>query len=110
MILSSGVYDLTKYTKKYVEQIITKNISSKTISPIYDNEEIKIPILLTYAELEEQIYIDQSKEFYSKIKDNNNRNMVYTFKEVDHYHEPNAMNKKNVSWDKTFSKWLQKLA
>ena len=110
MILSSGVYDLTKYTKKYVDQINSKKFSSKSISPIYDNEEIKTPVLLTYTELEEQIYIDQSKDFYSKIKDNNNRNTIYAFKKVDHYHEPNAMNKKNVSWDKTFSDWLQKLA
>ena len=110
LILSSGVYDLTKYTKKYVDQITSKNIPSKSISPIYDNEEIKTPILLTYTELEEQIYIDQSKDFYSKIKDNNSKNMIYTFKNVDHYHEPNAMNKNNQSWDKTFSNWLQKLA
>ena len=110
LILSSGVYDLTTYTKKYVDQITSKNNSAKSISPMYDDEKIKTPILLTYTEIEEQIYKDQSKDFYSKIKNNNINNLIYKFKEVDHYHEPNAMNKKNVSWDKTFSKWLQKLA
>jgi len=77
---------------------------------MYDDEEIKTPILLTYTEIEEQIYKDQSKDFYSKIKNNNINNLIYKFKEVDHYHEPNAMNKNNHSWDKTFSNWLQKLA
>ena len=110
LILSSGVYDLTTYTKKYVDQITSKNNSAKSISPMYDDEKIKTPILLTYTEIEEQIYKDQSKDFYSKIKNNNINNLIYKFKEVDHYHEPNAMNKKNISWDKIFSKWLQKLA
>ena len=110
LILSSGVYDLTQYTKKYVDQITSKRFSSKSISPVFDNEKIKTPILLTYTELEEQIYIDQSKDFYSKIKDNNNNNMKHVFKGIDHYHEPNAMNKNNKSWDKTFNDWLQNLA
>ena len=110
LILSSGVYDLTQYTKKYVDQITSKRFSSKSISPVFDNEKIKTPILLTYTELEEQIYIDQSKDFYSKIKDNNNKNMKHVFKGIDHYHEPNAMNKNNKSWDKTFNDWLQNLA
>ena len=77
---------------------------------LFDNEKIKTPILLTYTELEEQIYIDQSKDFYSKIKDNNHNNMTHIFKGIDHYHEPNAMNKNNKSWDKTFNDWLQNLA
>ena len=50
LILSSGVYDLTKYTKKYVDQITSKRFSSKSISwhslsffpPIY-------PKLLRYS-------------------------------------------------------------
>ena len=36
--------------------------------------------------------------------------MKHVFKGIDHYHEPNAMNKNNKSWDKTFNDWLQNLA
>ena len=34
LILSSGVYDLTKYTKKYVDQITSKNNSAKSLKDL----------------------------------------------------------------------------
>ena len=76
LILSSGVYDLTTYTQKYVDQIIDSKFSAKSISPIFDTYKLDISVLLTYSSDEEKIYITQSEDFYNKIK-NNNKILVF---------------------------------
>jgi len=109
LILSSGVYDLTTYTQKYVDQIIDSKFSAKSISPIFDTYKLDISVLLTYSSDEEKIYITQSEDFYNKIKNNNKNNSKFIFKNTDHYHELNAMDKNNIDWDNMFSKWLNSL-
>lgn len=109
VILSSGVYDLTTYTKKYVDQITDNKFTAKLISPIFDSYDLTIPALLTYSLDEENIYISQSEDFYNKIKDKNKKNKKFIFNNIDHYHELNAMNKNNIDWDNIFSEWLNSL-
>jgi acetyl esterase/lipase len=109
LMLSSGVYDLTTYTKKYVEQITDSAFTAKSISPIFDSYNTNTPILLTYSSAEEKVYITQSENFYNKIKNKNIKNKNFIFNNTDHYHELNAMNKNNLDWDNIFCEWLNSL-
>ena len=109
LMLSSGVYDLTAYAKKYVDQITDNKFTAKLISPIFDSYDLTIPVLLTYSSDEEKVYINQSEDFYNKIKDKNKKNKKFIFNNIDHYHELNAMNKNNIAWDNIYSEWFNSL-
>ena len=109
LMLSSGVYDLTAYAKKYVDQITDNKFTAKLISPIFDSYDLTIPVLLTYSSDEEKVYINQSEDFYNKIKNKNKKNKKFIFNNIDHYHELNAMKKNNIDWDNIYSEWFNSL-